>query len=167
MLPYNIDMFLPLRPSLGVCVMGMPGTLNISIDLTVSASSCRMTTKFGCMLAKGRYFCSCIRWLLCTCSGMHTTCHLDRGLKLMKACEIVWLASQHLDSSDLFLLNHGKLPLSLAHQVLYQLIVLFVYLTVPLELCSSKTRNWVCLQTFASSGAQHSAIQRQHLPLQP
>ena len=62
---------------------------------------------------------------------MHTTCHLDRGLKLMKACEIVWLASQHLDSSDLFLLNHGKLPLSLSHQVLYQLIVLFVYLTVP------------------------------------
>lgn len=49
----------------------------------------------------------------------------------MKACENVCLASQHLDSSDLFLLNHGKLPLSLSHQVLYQLIVLFVYLTVP------------------------------------
>ena len=59
------------------------------------------------------------------------TCHLDRGLKLMKACETVCLASQHLDSSDLFLLNHGKLPLSLSHEVLYQLIVLFVYLTVP------------------------------------
>lgn len=106
----------------------------------------------------------------------------------MKACEIVCLASQHRDSSDLFLLNHGKLPLSLSHQVLYQLIVLFVYLTVPavrhnlfvhtvsllqesrvlfvpLELCSGKTRNCVSLQIFASSGAQHSAIQRQHLPL--
>ncbi len=119
---------------------------------------------------------------------MHAACHLDRGLKLMKASEIVCLASQHLDSSDLFLLNHGKLPLSLSHQVLYQLIVLFVYLTVPavrdklfvhavslldesrflfvpLELCSGKTRNWVCLQTFTSSGAQHGAVQRQHLPL--
>ena len=106
----------------------------------------------------------------------------------MKAYETVCLASQHLDSSDLFLLHHGKLPLSLSHEVLYQLIVLFVYLTVPavrdklfvhpvslldeskvlfipVELCSGKIRNWVCLQTFASSGAQHSAIQRQHLPL--